>query len=370
MKKSQKDVTQVTAATAPVSCATERSALQRPGKALMLSVGLPLTFIAAAVSMSAQAQTDNTGRLELSPFAGYHMFQSKQNLDDAFTYGVRLGYGLSPRWSIEGAVSMVGSEVDDSSLVATRSGQFSGPAGDVDLTLYQLDALYHFRPQSPFSPFIVLGYGAADYSPSISDKDMSTFNLGVGAKYWMSDTIAMRFDLRDHYVGEVFSNSYHNLSATLGITLAFGGRSRPAATPVVEESRPAPRPVRAEPESEPVIVLAFDDIHFEFDQSTLTDEAKAQLRRSVSSLQANPSATLRIAGHTSASGTAEHNQALSERRASVVRDYLVERGVASNRLSTVGYGNTRPISHESTPGDRNSVAARENMRVLFEVTVQ
>jgi len=369
MKKSQKDAIKVEAATAPASCATKRSALQRPKKAMMLSVGLPLTFIAAAVSMSAQAQTENAGRFELSPFAGYHMFQSKQNLEDAFTYGLRLGYGLTPHWSIEGAVSFVGSEVDDTTLTATRSGQFSSPAGDVDLTLYQLDALYHFRPHSQFSPYVVLGYGATDYSPSLSDKDMSTFNLGVGAKYWMSDNLAMRFDLRDHYVGEVFDNSYHNLSATLGITFAFGGKSR-SASPVVEEARPAPRPVAAEPKPEPVIVLEFEDIHFNFDESTLSNDAKAKLQRSVKRLQENPKSKVRIAGYTSASGTAEHNQGLSERRATAVKDYLVESGVAASRLSTVGYGNTRPASHESTPSNKNSVAAKENMRVLFEVTVQ
>lgn len=369
MKKSQQDAAKVVAATAPAACTSECSALQRPKKAMMLSIGLPLTFIAAAVSLSAQAQTDNTGRFELSPFAGYHMFQSKQNLDDAFTYGVRLGYGLTPHWSIEGAVSLVGSEVDDTSLNATRAGQFSSPAGDVDLTLYQLDALYHFRPHSQFSPYVVLGYGAADYSPSISDKEMSTFNLGVGAKYWVSDNLAMRFDLRDHYVGEVFDNSYHNLSATVGITFAFGGKSR-SASPVVEAARPAPRPVVAEPEPEAVIVLDFEDIHFNFDESTLSNEAKAKLQQSVRRLQESPDSRVRIAGYTSASGTAKHNQALSERRATAVKDYLVENGVSVSRLSTIGYGNTRPMSHESTPSDQNSVAARENMRVLFELTVQ
>lgn len=368
MKNVNTESSNPTAVTVPASCQVRANLRHRPGKALVLPAAIPLLFIGVAASFSVQAQTDS-GTFELSPFAGYHLFESDQNLEDTFTYGVRLGYGFTPHWSIEGAVSFVGSNVDDATLIGTQKGQFASPADDVDLTLYQLDALYHFRPQSQFSPYVVLGYGAADYSPSISDDDMSTFNLGVGAKYWWSDNLALRFDLRDHYVGEVFDDSYHNLSATVGITFAFGGKAKPAAS-AVEEARPSARPAVVEAEPEKVIALEFEDIHFDFDQSALTREAKAILNRSVATLQESPKSRVRIAGYTSASGTAAHNQALSERRATAVRDYLVERGVETRRLSTIGYGDTLPGSHESTPSDQNSVAARENMRALFEVIVQ
>lgn len=354
----------------PAPCNAGLKSLQpvtRP-KPLLISALIPLVLVSLASAVPAQAQTEG-GKFELSPFVGYHTFESEQNLEDSFTYGLRLGYNLTRHWALEGAVSFVDSNVDDTFLTATRKGQFSSPTTDVDVTMYQLDALYHFRPQSKLSPFLVLGYGATDYSPSISDDDMSTFNFGAGAKYWLADNVAVRFDLRDHIVSEVFNDSFHNISASLGITIAFGGKAK--STPsyaAAQQPRPAPRPVVAQ--AEKVIALEFEDIHFDYDQSTLTAEAKTILQRSVTSLKNNPKTRVRIAGYTSASGTAAHNQALSERRATAIKDYLVANGVSTGRLSTIGYGDSRPASYEATPGDLDSVAAKENMRALFEIIIQ
>jgi Outer membrane protein and related peptidoglycan-associated (lipo)proteins len=62
---------------------------------------------------------------------------------------------------------------------------------------------------------------------------------------------------------------------------------------------------------------------------------------------------------------------LSERRAAAVKTYLIdEGGIASDRLDTIGYGETRPAVYEAKPSDLESKAAKANMRVLFEVIVQ
>jgi outer membrane protein OmpA-like peptidoglycan-associated protein len=80
---------------------------------------------------------------------------------------------------------------------------------------------------------------------------------------------------------------------------------------------------------------------------------------------------IRIAGYASASGTKEYNQKLSERRATSVKNYLVqEGGIAQDRLSIIGYGDTRPAEYEPVPSDIYSEAAKANMRVLFEVIVK
>lgn len=341
-------------------------------KTLALPAIIATAGLALAASLPAQAQTE-AGQFEFSPFVGYQLFESKQNLENALTYGMRLGYRLTDRWALEGAVSTAGSSVDDASLTDPAKGQFASPDDEVDLLLYQLDALYHLRPQSTFSPYIAFGYGAADYSPSISDKTMSTFNLGIGAKYWLSENLAMRFDLRDHLVSEVFDDGYHNISATVGLAFAFGGKTKARNLPKKAElapepaSTPAPREVAAE---ERVIALAFEDIHFDFDQSTLTREAKTILQRSVRTLEENPQTKVRIAGYTSAAGTAEHNQALSERRATAIKTHLIEQGIATRRLATIGYGHTRPVTHEANPSEQNSAAAKENMRALFEIIIE
>ena len=116
-------------------------------------------------------------------------------------------------------------------------------------------------------------------------------------------------------------------------------------------------------------VLAFGDTHFDFDQSTLSDKAKILLNKDVLLLKENPRTNVRMAGYTSAQGTEDVNQKMSERRANSVRDYLIEEGIAPERITVIGYGRTRPAMYEVTPGNINSKEALANMRVLFEVVV-
>lgn len=122
---------------------------------------------------------------------------------------------------------------------------------------------------------------------------------------------------------------------------------------------------------EKVIILALEDIHFDFDKSILTKEAQVILKRNIQILKEHPNAKISIAGYTSASGTDEYNQKLSERRAKAVKDYLVEEGVANpERLSKIGYGEANPAMYEAAPKDLYSKAAKANMRVLFEIILK
>jgi outer membrane protein OmpA-like peptidoglycan-associated protein len=141
------------------------------------------------------------------------------------------------------------------------------------------------------------------------------------------------------------------------------------AEPMAEEKVvAAASATRAE---EKVIILAFEDIHFDFDKSTLKPEAQEILKRNIQVLKDNPKAKVRIAGYTSASGTEAYNQALSERRAAAVEEYLLQEGVISHkRLSTIGYGEADPAMYEAAPKELYSKEAKANMRVLFEIVVQ
>ncbi|HEY5973372.1 MAG TPA: OmpA family protein [Geobacteraceae bacterium] len=65
-----------------------------------------------------------------------------------------------------------------------------------------------------------------------------------------------------------------------------------------------------------------------------------------------PQTTLLVAGHTDSTGTAELNQKLSERRAEAVKSALVRQGVVAGRVSTVGYGESRPVADNGTEGGR------------------
>lgn len=133
------------------------------------------------------------------------------------------------------------------------------------------------------------------------------------------------------------------------------------------EPRPEPKPVAKVVEK----VILLEDIHFDLDQSTLTKEAQTIMKRNIQVLKENPNVQIRIQGHTSAIATEEYNQALSERRAKSVQEFLVkEGGIAPDRLSEIGYGKTRLEMPEPNPELKESEAAQANRRVIFKVIVK
>lgn len=87
-------------------------------------------------------------------------------------------------------------------------------------------------------------------------------------------------------------------------------------------------------------------------QAKLRPEARANLARVVAFVQGAPTAAIRIEGHTDSRGSANLNQALSQRRADAVRDALVEDGVSGERLSAVGMGEDQPVADNASEEGR------------------
>jgi peptidoglycan-associated lipoprotein len=83
-------------------------------------------------------------------------------------------------------------------------------------------------------------------------------------------------------------------------------------------------------------------VHFDFDRYSLRPEATRVLDEAVNAMRQDPTLRLTIEGHTCNIGTAEYNLALGNRRATAVREYLVSRGIGTDRLNTVSYGEERP----------------------------
>ena len=108
--------------------------------------------------------------------------------------------------------------------------------------------------------------------------------------------------------------------------------------------------------------LNLESITFETASAVITPEGLAALEATVEFLSANPAVRVAIEGHTDSQGDEESNLALSRRRADSVRDYLVEQGIAADRLETAGFGETRPIASNDTPEGR-----AENRRIDFRL---
>jgi len=100
------------------------------------------------------------------------------------------------------------------------------------------------------------------------------------------------------------------------------------------------------------IILSMSDILFDVNKATLTPDLKTSLAKIAGILTVYAESNVLVEGHTDNTGSAELNQKLSEQRAGNVLQFLVEQGVAKDRLKSAGYGFTKPIGDNSTPDGR------------------
>ena len=132
----------------------------------------------------------------------------------------------------------------------------------------------------------------------------------------------------------------------------------------------SPEPVAEEKEEVAEEVVAYkvpdvvmqEDIYFDFDKSTLSPSAQDNLLRKAEWLRENYDATVTIEGHCDERGTNEYNLALGDRRAESAKDFLSDLGIDPSRLSTISYGEERPVDPR-----HNEEAWAKNRRSHFNV---
>lgn len=106
-----------------------------------------------------------------------------------------------------------------------------------------------------------------------------------------------------------------------------------------------------------------EKVFFDYDQSTLSDEARAALDKKLPILRANAGLRLRISGHADERGSDEYNIALGQRRAVAVKRYLMDQGIDGSRLDIVSLGEEQPAVQGMTED-----AFAQNRRAEFEIT--
>ncbi len=134
----------------------------------------------------------------------------------------------------------------------------------------------------------------------------------------------------------------------------------PAPAPPPPEPAPPPPP-KTEVTQEQIKLK--EKVEFETDSAVLKDSSKGLLDEVVQVMKDHPEIEhVRVAGHTDSNGTHEHNHKLSEERAAAVKKYLVDHGVAADRLASKGYGQDKPIADNKTEEGR-----AENRRVEIHI---
>src|SRR5918999_3596787 len=108
---------------------------------------------------------------------------------------------------------------------------------------------------------------------------------------------------------------------------------------------------------------ALQDIYYEFDSVNLKADAEPILKKNAEWMKANPLARVEVEGHCDDIGSAEYNLALGAKRAQTARDFLVQEGIAPDRLVTISYGKEAPACLE--PNEECRVRNRRARFVMF-----
>jgi len=114
---------------------------------------------------------------------------------------------------------------------------------------------------------------------------------------------------------------------------------------------------------EPPTTFELEDVHFESGKAELRRSSYDRLDELVAYLKNKPSVKIEIAGHTDNVGNKQDNKQLSQERAQVVKNYLLENGIDEKRLRAKGYGESEPIATNDTPEGRQQ-NRRTEVRIL------
>ncbi len=310
----------------------------------------------------------------VSPGAVYQWFDDdKAGVEGDVGYRLGLGYQFTPNWVLELVGSRVESEVEGSNGV------------DFKMTQATLDLMYNFMPEWTVTPYALLSAGYAWYesdgykkiSPTLEDfdEDEPVIGAGLGLKANLTDNLFARLDGR--YVSYTDSN-IEDYIAHLVIGYTFGESTEaapPAAEPVVMEA-----PVDGDADGDgipdsrdkcpgtaagakvdaegcyiiiekPVTIRL--EVLFDFDKSVVKPEYYPEIKKVADFMKQYPMTDTVIEGHTDSKGTNAYNLSLSQRRAEAVRQVLIDQfKVEASRLSSVGYGEERPVADNKTEQGR------------------
>lgn len=194
------------------------------------------------------------------------------------------------------------------------------------------------------------------YKQTVAGEDdqlKSPFGIRIKSGYALIEKIPnLTFDIDLQYltfkkiqISQVDSGaSTVQLMASVGMTYQFGkGNSSPSSDSTTSEE------VKSIRDS---LALKLPGNSFDFRSSDLKPEAKTQLENVAEAMAKNPSVNIRVEGHTDSVGSEKRNERLSRLRALSVKAFLVKHGVEASRISTKGFGSSKPIADNKTEEGR------------------
>lgn len=353
-----------------------------------------VTAILAATSASVSAAPED---IYVTGSALYVNSDESRSLESTFSGAIGLGWWLHEKIGVEIELNAYDLDLVDS-------------VGEVEIDGYNLQGKYYFRGSRNTTPYLGLGFGELDSSSSFGRGSDRMIDIIGGLSHPLNDFVAGEVEFRYRFDGDDDSvpgaDDFEDWLVSVGLTVAFGPRyaekaapaPQPASTPqpilesdsdgdgVVDSRDRCPNTpagmqvdsngcpldtdgdrVRDDKDDCPDtprgnvvgadgcdkdVVVELNGVFFDFDKATLKPEATETLNEGVKILKNHPDINVEVAGHTDSRGSAEYNQNLSQRRANAVREFLISNGIRADRLTTRGYGESKPIADNSTEDGR------------------
>ncbi len=338
----------------------------------------------AADGLYSSASTPNLDtRWYVAPYGSFVLTDENRNTSDGWGGGLAVGKMLDEHFNVElkGFYQTLGNSSNGLNL---NSGNVDMAGGTADLQYF------FFRDK--YSPYAVIGAGAANTSSPNGDKIGFIGEAGVGFTYEICDGFFLRNDVRYRYNNNfgsndnnsnVFANNsnnddFHEMVVNVGFVIPLGDKVE-KPTPKIELPVVRPMPVAdcstKDDDHDGVnncldqcagtiagskvdvhgcpISLEIKGVQFKYDSAELTSNAKLILDGVAASLIRYPLKNdLDVQGHTSSEGSDNYNLRLSQKRSQSVANYLKHQGV-NNKLTAHGYGESQPISDNNTEAGKS-----------------
>lgn len=144
-------------------------------------------------------------------------------------------------------------------------------------------------------------------------------------------------------------------STTYTVTASGPGGSADSSVRITVNIPPPPPEPAKGPSIDELFLRDVKDAYFDFNKADIRPDARAALAQTAEFFRAHPEVKATIEGHCDERGSTEYNVLLGDRRASAVKNYLVQLGISADRLNTVSYGKEKPIctEHDETCWQKN-----------------
>jgi len=301
---------------------------------------------------------------ESTPYAGGTAVGASSEIeyDGGFALGIAPGYSWGNGLRTELEYAYRKNDIGD-----VDPGVAGPDSGEITLHTVMVNALYDLPVNWWARPYAGLGIGAgfADYS-NVSDLGGFTIDDSkTGLAYQGIAGLAMpitprftasleyrwvatdEFELDTNFAGTKSDLGYASHNALLALRYQFGEpvvkmrEPAPAPMPVVETPPPpAPAPAPAPRVAAPVVPQTYI-VFFDFDKTAITPEAERVLQRAAQDVRVGQGARIHVVGHADRAGSARYNVRLSEKRAKVVHDRLVDLGVNDDQIATRAMGESQ-----------------------------